>query len=62
TIVALGASLGLAVIAEGVETDGQHQFLLAMGCETYQGYLFARPVPIDEFESLLLGPLPRKAV
>ena len=59
TIVALGASLGLAVIAEGVETEGQHQFLLAIGCEAFQGYLFARPVPIDAFEALLRGPLPQ---
>ena len=57
TIVALGASLGLAVIAEGVETDGQYRFLLAIGCETFQGYLFARPVPIEEFETMLLAPL-----
>ncbi len=60
TIVALGASLGLAVIAEGVETEGQHQFLLATGCDTFQGYLFAPPVPIAEFEALLDAPLPRR--
>ncbi len=59
TIVALGASLGLAVIAEGVETEGQHQFLLDIGCETFQGYLFARPVPIEAFEAMLQAPLPR---
>ncbi|MEP6971457.1 MAG: PAS domain S-box protein, partial [Betaproteobacteria bacterium] len=59
TIVALGASLGLAIIAEGVETDGQLALLRAMGCETFQGYLFARPVPIAEFDLLLPGPLPR---
>lgn len=58
TIVGLGASLGLAVIAEGVETQGQHQVLLEMGCETFQGYLFARPVPITEFDALLSAPLP----
>ncbi len=58
TIVALGASLGLAVIAEGVETQGQHHFLLDLGCETFQGFFFARPVPIDEFERFLAGPLP----
>lgn len=59
TIVALGASLGLAVIAEGVETEGQHRFLLAIGCETFQGYLFARPMPIAAFEAMLHQPLPR---
>lgn len=58
TIVALGESLGLAVIAEGVETDGQHQFLLGIGCETFQGYLFARPLPIAQFDALLASPLP----
>jgi len=58
TIIALGESLGLAVIAEGVETDGQHQALLAMGCETFQGYLFARPLPIAQFEVLLGTPMP----
>ena len=55
TIVALGASLGLAVIAEGVETEGQHQFLLNIGCSAFQGYLFGRPVAIDEFDALLAG-------
>ena len=58
TIVALGASLGLAVIAEGVETEGQLALLQAMGCETFQGYLFARPVPVAEFEALVSFPLP----
>ncbi len=58
TIIALGASLGLAVIAEGVETEGQLALLRAMGCETFQGYLFARPMPIEAFDLLLPGPLP----
>jgi len=58
TIVALGASLGLAVIAEGVETEGQLALLQAMGCETFQGYLFSRPVPIADFEALVSVPLP----
>ncbi len=58
TIVALGESLGLAVIAEGVETKGQLALLQSMGCETFQGYLFARPVAIAEFDMLLPGPLP----
>ena len=47
TIVALGQSLGLAVIAEGVETQGQRAFLLASGCRAFQGYLFGRPGPVE---------------
>ena len=50
TIVALGNSLGLAVIAEGVETSEQRDFLLANDCKAYQGYLFSKPLPIDAFE------------
>ena len=45
TIVALGHSLGMQVIAEGVETPGQRDFLVSIGCDAFQGYLFARPVP-----------------
>jgi diguanylate cyclase (GGDEF)-like protein len=47
TIVALGQSLGLAVIAEGVETEGQRAFLLDHGCQAFQGYLFGRPGPVE---------------
>ena len=53
TVIALGQSLGLKVLAEGVETEGQREFLASYGCHTYQGYLFSRPVAIDEFEKLL---------
>ena len=45
TIVALGHNLGMSVIAEGVETTGQRDFLASMGCDAFQGYLFGRPVP-----------------
>jgi len=45
--------LGLAVIAEGVETRAQQEFLLDKGCTTYHGYLFARPMPIAEFDIFL---------
>lgn len=53
TIVALGQSLGLAVIAEGVETSEQRDFLAGHGCHAYQGYFFGRPMPLGEFEQLL---------
>ncbi|MDB5776048.1 MAG: diguanylate cyclase [Herbaspirillum sp.] len=52
-IVALARSLGLEVIAEGVETAEQRNFLLEHGCPLYQGYLFSAPVPIDQFRELL---------
>jgi len=49
TIVALAQSMGLAVIAEGVETEAQREFLAANGCTAFQGYLFGRPMPQGEF-------------
>jgi EAL domain-containing protein (putative c-di-GMP-specific phosphodiesterase class I) len=53
TVIAMANSLGLGIIAEGVETETQEQLLLGKGCATYQGYLFSKPVPIGEFEALL---------
>ncbi|HQS38304.1 MAG TPA: EAL domain-containing protein [Methylotenera sp.] len=46
-------SLGLKVIAEGVETAEQLEFLIANSCDHYQGYYFSKPLPIADFEALL---------
>jgi diguanylate cyclase (GGDEF)-like protein/PAS domain S-box-containing protein len=53
TIITMASSLGINVIAEGVETLEQHQFLLDNACLHFQGYLFSKPVPIEEFEIIL---------
>jgi diguanylate cyclase (GGDEF)-like protein len=54
TIIVMANSLGLDVIAEGVETRAQLEFLRERGCPAFQGYLFSRPVALLEFEALLL--------
>ncbi|MFZ2300740.1 MAG: EAL domain-containing protein [Gallionella sp.] len=53
TIVALAQSMNLMVIAEGVETEEQREFLDMNGCHAFQGYLFSKPVPAKEFEQLI---------
>ena len=53
TIIAMANALDLGVIAEGVETSQQKQFLIDHGCMHLQGYLFGKPVPIADFETLL---------
>lgn len=50
-VVALSQSMGLSVIAEGVESEAQRHALADMGCQTYQGYLFGKPVPIAAFDA-----------
>ena len=50
-VIVLAQTLGLQVIAEGVETLAQKDALLAQGCQAYQGYLFSRPVPVQSFEA-----------
>lgn len=53
TIIALARSLNLDIVAEGVETDAQKNLLKKSGCANFQGYLFGKPVPIEQFETLL---------
>jgi diguanylate cyclase (GGDEF)-like protein len=55
TIIAMARSLGLSVVAEGVETQQQFDFLLKHQCELFQGYLFNHPLPKVQFEKLLAG-------
>jgi len=50
TIISLSKVMGLSVIAEGVETEEQRDFLASLGCHTFQGYLVTRPLPLPEFE------------
>ena len=52
TIIVLGKTLGLSVIAEGVENEAQRDFLQSSGCNLYQGYLMSWPLPVDEFNAL----------
>ena len=60
TIIAMAGSLGLSVIAEGVETAEQQELLISKHCRLFQGYLFSQPIPIAAFETLLTQ-LPPKA-
>ena len=53
TIIGMGRNLDLEVIAEGVETQEQKDFLARQGCDLYQGYLLGRPVPLDAFNALI---------
>ncbi|MEN9438024.1 MAG: hypothetical protein RIR09_2679 [Pseudomonadota bacterium] len=54
TIITLGQSLGMGVIAEGVEMEAQRYLLAKCGCNAYQGYLFNKPMPIEAFEQYAL--------
>jgi EAL domain-containing protein (putative c-di-GMP-specific phosphodiesterase class I) len=53
TIIAMARALNIDVIAEGVETDNQLAYLRNYGCNHFQGYLFGRPTPNNDFEALL---------
>jgi len=52
-VLALAESLGLKVIAEGVEIEAQRDVLARLGCHAYQGFLFSHPLPVDEFEAFV---------
>jgi diguanylate cyclase (GGDEF)-like protein/PAS domain S-box-containing protein len=54
TIIGMGNNLGIDVIAEGVETELQRDFIQRNGCPIYQGYFFSKPVPLEEFEVILM--------
>ena len=62
-IVAMAGSLGLEVIAEGVETQEQNELVSVLGCGFAQGYYFSRPLSPEDFEELVedFGMLPKKS-
>ena len=55
SVIDLAESLGMDVIAEGVETERQRCILSEMGCDLFQGYYFSQPLPVDEFEAKYAG-------
>jgi EAL domain-containing protein (putative c-di-GMP-specific phosphodiesterase class I) len=56
TVITLAHSMDLTVVAEGVETEGQRDFLARNGCREFQGYLFGRPAPVEALKLLARGP------
>ncbi len=54
-VLGLGRSLGIGVVAEGVETEAQRRFLIAEGCTEMQGYLFGKPQPVAQLAGLMAG-------
>ncbi len=62
SIISLSEAMGFSVMAEGVETEEQRQSLTRMGCHSFQGYLFSRPIPLEDFQLLQtsLATIPRQ--
>lgn len=58
-VVTLGRQMGLRTVAEGVETEEQRRYLIGLGCQEGQGYLFGRPLPSEAFEQWLATQAPR---
>ena len=58
-IIRMAHDMGMTVIAEGVETKEQADYLLALNCTQMQGYYFSRPVPVEEFEKMVYSDNPR---
>jgi diguanylate cyclase (GGDEF)-like protein/PAS domain S-box-containing protein len=56
TIISLSQAMGFSVIAEGIETEEQREFLASLGCHAFQGFLFSRPLPYEQFERSWLRP------
>ena len=54
-VCSIGRALGMKVVAEGVETEEHHHFMLQHGCRAFQGYFFGRPVPHADFERAVLS-------
>ena len=52
-MIALTRELGITSLTEGVETQQQYEYLMEMGCQLYQGYLFAKPMPLEDFENFI---------
>ncbi|HEX9135655.1 MAG TPA: EAL domain-containing protein [Nitrospirota bacterium] len=52
-VIAMAGKLNMRVIAEGVETQEQMEYLRSLGCQEMQGYFFSKPLPADEFSKLL---------
>ena len=61
-VVSIARALGMTTTAEGVETEAQHEFLAALGCDEVQGYLFSAPVPIEKLAEFIADWVPDKTL